>query len=48
MTMLKDGLADAGHGPGTDAAVISADIAELLAGSLAPGGRSGRALPVIQ
>ena len=52
MTMLKDGLADAGHGPGTDAAIISADIAELLAGSLAPagapGGRSGRALPVIQ
>ena len=52
MTMLKDGLADAGHGAGTDAAIISADIAELLAGSLAPagapGGRSGRALPVIQ
>jgi Fe-S oxidoreductase/nitrate reductase gamma subunit len=52
MTMLKDGLADAGHGPGTDAAVTSADIAELLAGSLAPagtpGGRSGRSLPVIQ
>ncbi len=56
MTMLKDGLADAGHGPGTDAAVISADIAELLADSLAPegtpggrsGARSGRTLPVIQ
>jgi Fe-S oxidoreductase/nitrate reductase gamma subunit len=52
MTMLKDGLADAGRGPGTDAAVSSADIAELLAGSLAPAGapgvRNGRALPVIQ
>ena len=52
MTMLKDGLADAGRGPGTNDAVLSADIAELLAGSLAPsgapGGRNGRALPVIQ
>ena len=36
MTMLKDGLADAGRGVGTEAPVDSADIAELLAGSLAP------------
>ena len=52
MTMLKDGLADAGRGPGTDGAVTSADSAELLAGSIDPaasaGARSGRSLPVIQ
>ncbi len=40
MTMLKDGLADAGHGAGTDAPVSSADIAEILAGSLVPGSRA--------
>jgi len=56
MTMLKDGLADAGRGPGTEAPIASADIAEILAGSLAfgqSGGRGGardpgRELPVIQ
>jgi hypothetical protein len=49
MTMLKDGLADAGRGAGSDAPVASADIAEILAGSLAPGARgSARELPVIQ
>ncbi|MHB8398448.1 MAG: heterodisulfide reductase-related iron-sulfur binding cluster [Candidatus Limnocylindrales bacterium] len=49
MTMLKDGIADAGHGPGTSAPITSADIAELLAGSLAPAGAGGgRQLPVIQ
>jgi Fe-S oxidoreductase/nitrate reductase gamma subunit len=56
MTMLKDGLADAGRGAGTDAPVASADIAEILAGSLAEtspegrraGARGGdRELPVI-
>jgi Fe-S oxidoreductase len=49
MTMLKDGIADAGRGAGMDGAIASADIAELLAGSLAPAGRGGaRELPVIQ
>jgi len=50
MTMLRDGLADAGRGPGTDAAITSADIAELLAQGLAPDqpARTGRQLPVIQ
>jgi Fe-S oxidoreductase/nitrate reductase gamma subunit len=52
MTMLKDGLADAGRGAGTDAPVASADIAEILAGSLAEGlwagsRGGGRQLPVI-
>ncbi len=47
MTMLKDGLADAGHGAGTDAPVSSADIAEILAGSLVPGSRGARELPVV-
>jgi Fe-S oxidoreductase/nitrate reductase gamma subunit len=48
MTMLKDGLADAGRGAGSDAPVASADIAEILAGSLAPAPRGGaRELPVI-
>jgi len=56
MTMLKDGLADAGHGPGTETPIASADIAEILAASLAFGPRGERAgasdpareLPVIQ
>jgi Fe-S oxidoreductase len=49
MTMLKDGLADAGRGAGSESPVASADIAEILAGSLAPAGRGGaRELPVIQ
>ncbi len=48
MTMLKDGIADAGRGVGTEAPIDSADIAELLAGSLAPSGRTGRQLPVLQ
>jgi Fe-S oxidoreductase len=47
MTMLKDGLADAGRGTGTEAPVSSADIAEILAGSLIPGSRDGRELPVV-
>ena len=45
MTMLKDGLAAAESN--TDG-VTTADIAELLAGSLAPAGGGGRQLPVIQ
>jgi Fe-S oxidoreductase/nitrate reductase gamma subunit len=45
MTMIKDGLADAGAGAGT---VSARDVAEILAGSLAPSQPSGRELPVIQ
>jgi Fe-S oxidoreductase len=49
MTMMRDGLADAGRGAGTDEPITSADIAELLAGSLAPVTRGGaRELPVLQ
>ena len=55
MTMLKDGIADAGRGVGTDSPILSADIAELLAGSLAPadafgpaGRGGGRQLTVLQ
>ena len=48
MTMLKDGLADAGRGVGTESPIESADIAELLAGSLAPAGRPDRQLTVLQ
>jgi Fe-S oxidoreductase len=45
MTMIKDGLADAGAGAGT---VSARDVAEILAGSLAESQPSGRQLPVIQ
>src|SRR5436190_235292 len=45
MIMLKDGLADAGRGPGTDDPVSIADIAELLAESAVP---AKRRLPVLQ
>jgi len=46
MTMLKDGLAGVESNTG---GVTTADIAELLAGSLAPAlARSGRQLPVVQ
>jgi Fe-S oxidoreductase/nitrate reductase gamma subunit len=48
MTMLKDGLADAGRGVGTESPIESADIAELLAGSLAPAGRPDRQFTVLQ
>ena len=48
MVMLKDGLADAGRGPGTDDAVAIADIAELLAESAVPANGSSRQLPVLQ
>jgi Fe-S oxidoreductase len=49
MVMMKDGLADAASsGPPGAAAVNAQDIAELLAGSLAPTQPAGRALPVIQ
>jgi Fe-S oxidoreductase len=46
MTMMKDGLADAGRETGSD--VTSADIAELLAAALAPARSGGRQLPVLQ
>ena len=46
MTMLKDGLADAqSDGAGE---VSARDIAEVLAGSLAPTQPGGRQLPVLQ
>ena len=45
MTMLKDGLAAAESNAD---GVTTADIAELLAGSLAPAGTGARQLPVIQ
>ena len=49
MTMLKDGLADAGASDRAEGAVTTADIAELLAGSLTPtASATGRRLPVIQ
>lgn len=52
MVMLRDGIAEAGRGADTEAPVSSADIAELLAASLAPPipGRevpAGRGLPVV-
>jgi Fe-S oxidoreductase len=50
MTMLRDGLTDAGRGEGEDA-VTAQDISELLAASILPGGREvpeGRRLPVVQ
>ena len=40
MTMLRDGLADAGRGSGTDDQVTAQDISELLAAAIVPlGGR---------
>jgi Fe-S oxidoreductase len=45
MTMLKDGLADAQSGGGE---VSARDVAEVLAGSLAPTQPGGRQLPVLQ
>ena len=46
MTMMKDGLAEAESNAG--GTVSAADIAELLADSLAPAVPSGRQLPVLQ
>ncbi len=53
MVMLRDGIAEAGHGSDTEAPVTSADIAELLAASLAPArpdreAPAGRRLTVVQ
>jgi Fe-S oxidoreductase len=49
MVMMKDGLADAASSAPPGAVAVNAlDIAELLAGSLAPTQPAGRALPVIQ
>jgi hypothetical protein len=45
MTMIKDGLADAQSGGGE---VSARDVAEVLAGSLAPTQPGGRQLPVLQ
>ncbi len=50
MTMLRDGLTDAGRAEGEDA-VTAQDISELLAASILPGERAvpeGRRLPVVQ
>jgi len=50
MTMLRDGLTDAGRAEG-DEAVTAQDISELLAASILPGEReapAGRRLPVVQ
>ncbi|MFL5776849.1 MAG: (Fe-S)-binding protein [Chloroflexota bacterium] len=46
MTMIKDGLADAQSGNGGE--VSARDVAEVLAGSLAPTQPGGRQLPVLQ
>lgn len=52
MVMLRDGIAESGHGADTEAPVSSADIAELLVASLAPAiperaVPEGRRLPVV-
>lgn len=48
MVMLRDGLTDAGHGQGSADGVTSADVAELLAGAIAPREvPEGRGLPVL-
>ena len=47
MVMLKDGLADAGRGAGTDGEVVTRDISEVLAARVAAASESGRALPVV-
>jgi Fe-S oxidoreductase len=49
MVMLRDGLTDAGRGAGSEDAVTSADISELLAAAVIPPREvpAGRALPVI-
>jgi hypothetical protein len=46
MTMMKDGLAEAESN--SSGLVSAADIAELLADSLAPAIPAGRQLPVLQ
>jgi hypothetical protein len=47
MTMLKDGLADAGMGPGAEREVVARDISELLVDRIAAAGATGRSLPVV-
>ena len=50
MTMMKDGLADAQSASGRtgNGEVSARDVAEVLAGSLAPTQPGGRQLPVLQ
>ncbi len=52
MTMLRDGLSDAGRGADAEDAVTSQDVAELLAASIVPFAArevpAGRRLPVVQ
>jgi Fe-S oxidoreductase len=49
MTMMKDGLADAQSGAsGGNGEVSARDVAEVLAGALAPTQPGGRQLPVLQ
>jgi Fe-S oxidoreductase len=45
MTMLRDGLVDAGRGPDTGDPILAQDISELLAAAIAPGGPIGREVP---
>ena len=47
MTMLKDGLSDAGVGPGTEREVVARDISELLADRVVAATAAGRSLPVL-
>jgi Fe-S oxidoreductase/nitrate reductase gamma subunit len=47
MTMLKDGLADAGVGPGAEREIVARDISELLVDRIAAAGATGRSLPVV-
>lgn len=47
MTMLKDGLADAGMGPGAEREIVARDISELLVDRIAAAGATGRSLPVV-
>jgi Fe-S oxidoreductase len=45
MTMLRDGLTDAGRGSDASDPVLAQDISELLAAAIVPGAASGRVVP---
>lgn len=45
MTMLRDGLTDAGRGQDASDPVLAQDISELLAAAIAPGAFAGREIP---